>query len=173
MKKWRGDGTYSFQIVGESFYQDALAYIAGPKEPDAKEHICEARLIPDDNNRHDSNAIRIEIDDYQVGYLDRGNAASFRTILAAKGVRDCATRCDAVIVGGWLRGRSEGDYGVRLDIADDLEFIGRRERRGSALLVQEPEVQFVEAPDPAYAPMQWMVAIVICVASLAVYISVT
>lgn len=113
-----GDGEYEFDIVGESHYQTALAALAGPKNPEGVRYECVAELIPDPENPYDANAIRVEIDGRLVGHLARAQAAVVARIIAqSDGVRGFTA--DALIVGGWIRGsRSEGSYGVKLDISE-------------------------------------------------------
>ena len=61
-------GHESVNVAGESHYQDALRAISGQGEI---RHDTEARLIPEPDNPHDANAVRVEIDGAKVGYLPR------------------------------------------------------------------------------------------------------
>lgn len=54
------------EIVGESHYQDALSAIAGGKTHDGHQLPVHARLIPEDGNPFDPNAVRIEIQGKKV-----------------------------------------------------------------------------------------------------------
>lgn len=108
----QGAGTFEFEIVGEASYQKALKAIAGPKHEDGVEHFCTAELILEDDNPHDSKAVRVDIDGRTVGYLSRGHARQYRKQVSAG-----AMTVPAVIVGGWNRGAGDtGHYGVKLDL---------------------------------------------------------
>lgn len=57
--RFSGPGDFKIEVVGESYYQDALERIAGRKTADSVEHPCIARLEPEPFNRHDKNAVAI------------------------------------------------------------------------------------------------------------------
>jgi hypothetical protein len=114
--KLRGNGSFDLQIVGEGSYQAELEKIVGGKTEDSCEHACEALLVPELRNRHDPNAVYVEISGRKVGYLSRPLAAEYRQRMKVLGV-DGPMRCDAMIVGGWCRpDGDEGSFGVRLDL---------------------------------------------------------
>lgn len=119
----QGSGDYGCEVVGESRYQDALERIVGERTEDGAEHECIAQIVPEPKNRHDRNAMRIDIDGATVGYLSRGDAVILRKLLRDQGVRG-AVSAGAMIVGGWRRGtgrgrRDLGSFGVRLDVPID------------------------------------------------------
>jgi hypothetical protein len=104
---------FSTEVVGESQYQMNLLSIAGKKISDSVEIYVQAFLILEDSNPHDSNAVRIDIDEKTVGYLSRQNAIAWRR---RKNSPD-KQRCAAVIRGGWDRGPGDqGHFGVWLQL---------------------------------------------------------
>lgn len=112
---------YLFDIVGESNYQDALLLIAGNKEQQSKTVECFAQLIREPYNQYDKNAVVVKIQNKVVGYLSREDARAHIRVVKSMGYDElsiCNVR--AVVVGGWKKGKSEGNYGVRLDMP--LEF---------------------------------------------------
>lgn len=112
-----GNGSFGYDVVGESFYQPALDSICGGKTEDGHEHECSAVLVCENDNPHDSNAIAVLISGRKIGHLARSEAAAFRQLLRSHGIENLPVRCDALVVGGWRRGRGdEGHYGVKLDI---------------------------------------------------------
>ncbi len=112
-----GPGTYSVDVVGESHYQEALESICGGRTENSQRLEVEAFLVPEDDNPHDTNAVRIYIRDQTVGYLDRETARSFREKIAEIGLTGVAVKCSAIIVGGWDRGGGDrGHFGVKLDL---------------------------------------------------------
>lgn len=111
-----GNGSYDFEVVGESNYQAALDQIAGPKSEQGAHHLCTALIRHEPDNRHDSNACAVWINNMLVGYLPRRAAA--RMVKARLGKGDQPGFCcsaNALITGGWHREGSEGSYGVSLD----------------------------------------------------------
>jgi len=100
------------KIVGESYRQDALRAIAGPKEPDGKELAVGATLRCEPSNAYDPNAIRVEVMGQLLGYVAREQA-----LLLASAISRTHAGCIEVrglIVGGWRDGASEGSYGIRV-----------------------------------------------------------
>ncbi len=112
-----GDGSFDFDIVGESYYQDALERIVGGRTDESSEFECIASLVCEDDNPHDSNAVAVYINGQKVGHLARPVAAGFRDIQRRHGWVGQIVTADAMIVGGWDRGgRGKGHFGVKLDI---------------------------------------------------------
>jgi hypothetical protein len=90
----RADGTYAVPIVGESHRQEALEEICGGQA--ARKKVV-ASLIREDENPHDTNAIRVEIDGKKVGYLSREMAKVYRGTMEAAGHADAVGTCNAVV----------------------------------------------------------------------------
>ena len=112
-----GPGTYNVDVVGESHYQKALERICGGRTENSQRLVVEAFLVLEDDNPHDSKAVRIFIQGKTVGYLDRETARSFRKQIAGIRMTGVAAKCSAIIVGGWDRGRGDrGYFGVKLDL---------------------------------------------------------
>jgi hypothetical protein len=112
-----GPGSFAVEVVGESHYQDALARICGGVSEDGAEVYKTAVLVLEDENPHDGQAVRVEIDELLVGHLSRKNAREYRGMLAANGHPTITASCRAVIRGGWDRGDGDrGMFGVRLDL---------------------------------------------------------
>ena len=120
-----GDGDFETDVVGESYYQDALAEIAGPKTKAGVDLDVKARLVPEPDNPHDANAVAVYIQGRKVGHLPRDMAAEWVATLTRRGDPRRIVEVDANITGGWRRERrdgkiSEGSFGVSLDIFDEL-----------------------------------------------------
>lgn len=113
---WESTGDFAFSVVGESHYQAALKAIAGEHGKKKARVECVARLVPEDQNRHDNKAVAVSVDGAQVGNLRREDARSFRRRLGQKGLGGQATFCNAVVLGGgeW-RGEARM-YGIQLDL---------------------------------------------------------
>lgn len=112
-----GPGTYEFDIVGESKYQDVLESICGGRTEEGAEHLTHAVLTLEDQNPYDNKAVRVDIEGHTVGYLSRQNARSYRKQLQRLGHPRIACVCNAMVVGGWERTPSDrGHFGVKLDL---------------------------------------------------------
>ena len=57
----RGSGAFALPIVGESYYQEALEAICGPRSDEGEDRRVEARLVLENDNPHDSMAVRVDI----------------------------------------------------------------------------------------------------------------
>ncbi|MBX9850113.1 MAG: HIRAN domain-containing protein [Rhodocyclaceae bacterium] len=106
---WPELGLFEFEVVGESHYQQALSRIA----QSSVDRTVVAVLIPEDQNKYDKNAVRVDVDGMTVGYLSREDAKSFRRRLSQKQLSGKATLCGAQIYGGPL---PEKSFGIWLDI---------------------------------------------------------
>lgn len=112
-----GDGTFAHAVVGESYYQDNLERICGPRKPEGEHRFIEATLIMDDENPHDNQAVVVKIHGLTVGHLRRDAARTYRMALRRLGYRrKVIMHCQACIRGGWQRDDNIGHYGVWLDI---------------------------------------------------------
>lgn len=110
----KGNGSFSFDIVGEASYQDALETIAGKKTREGKELRCTASVSPEPTNPHDANAIAVEIGGKKVGYLNKVDAKDYASQLKESGGGTCEIA--AMVVGGFKTKTREGHFGVKLDI---------------------------------------------------------
>lgn len=100
---------YPVEVVGESYRQAVLESIVGGRDRDGAEHEASATLILENDNPHDDQAVRVEIESHHVGYLSRADARRYREFASAP------TKVPALIVGGWDRGEHHlGSFGVRL-----------------------------------------------------------
>ncbi|MBP7572595.1 MAG: hypothetical protein KA777_01325 [Rhodoferax sp.] len=115
--EWPPLGEYDFEVVGEGFCQPQLKAMVGDHGTDSAEMHTTAFLVPDDKNKHDDKAVRVDIGGYTVGHLSKNDARSFRKRLSAKKMSGATTSCKAVIMGGFTnRAGEKASYGVRLDI---------------------------------------------------------
>lgn len=119
----RGEGDFLFDIVGEANYQDILDAACGGKCEDGHEKLVAISLIPEPTNKYDRNAVRAVLAGHTVGYLSRADARDYLAELAAAGFAGFDAQCWAHITGGWKRSRSEGHYGVKLDIEMPPDFV--------------------------------------------------
>jgi len=116
----QGPGKFACEVVGESKYQEHLEKIAGGRSENSAKLRKRAILALEDDNPHDANAVCVRIDGLRVGYLPRRFAKSYREQLTKANAPKGHYWCEAIIVGGWDRGRGDrGHFGVRLDLPVD------------------------------------------------------
>lgn len=109
------DKVFEICIVGESHYQEELEEICGGYTEKGHNHQVEAKLIYEDDNEYDDNAISIEIDGNTVGYLSREDAKLYREKMKELGYIGNTVGCQAIIRGGWDDGNGDrGHFGVKL-----------------------------------------------------------
>lgn len=109
-------GEYNVNVVGESFHFNALEELAGNHGSDSAHVRCSAKLILEDNNEKDANAVRVELSGKTVGHLRREDAAMMRRMVKRLHLPVNNLTCSAIIVGGFIkRDREKADYGVKLD----------------------------------------------------------
>ncbi len=105
------------RAVGASHYQDALEAIAGGRFGAGVNVALIATLHREPENVHDGNAVRVEINGRQVGYLPRAIAPQYKELLRQIESRGQQAACRAFIRGGWQRQGAEGRFGVVLELA--------------------------------------------------------
>lgn len=111
-----GGGVFVGEIVGESHYQEILSAIAGGKTEEGAHHSCTARIIAEPDNAFDANAHGVWIEGRKVGHLSRAAALALSGQQRRVTAGPVVIECPALIVGGWKRARSEGHFGVQLDL---------------------------------------------------------
>lgn len=117
---WPELGQFAFTVAGEQ-YQEVIKQliqenvINSKTGSGSKAYILLAHLIPDNDNPDDSGAVRVDINNRTVGYLNREEAHSFRRRLDERKLSNQITTCNAIIVGGEVN-RKTLNYDVKLDI---------------------------------------------------------
>ncbi len=112
-----GPGRFSLEVVGESYYQENLEAICGPRKERGENRVVEVTLILDNNNPYDNKAVRVEVEGKKVGHLSREVARKYRDAIKQGGHPNAIGKCQAKIKGGWERKNGErGNYGIWLDI---------------------------------------------------------
>lgn len=94
-------GAYKdLEIVGESYRQSAIKKLW---RQGGAQRTFEAELVPENNNPHDQNAVRVEIEGVHVAYLSRESAKEYRGYMST-------ARCRIPV--HLVQGGSEGTVGV-------------------------------------------------------------
>lgn len=109
-------GDETLEVVGESFHQDALWKLVGGYTTEPVRVECRAALVPEPENPHDVNAIKVLIDGLLVGHLSREDAPAYLPGLRRLTMSHLGgAELRGVIVGGGRRGKGIGFLGVFLD----------------------------------------------------------
>ncbi len=84
----KGNGKYSVQVVGESFYEDSYKAAFGNAIAEDPEDTVEVdvELALEDENPHDRNAVSVTYQGYKLGHLSRKMATEFRQALNRDGL---------------------------------------------------------------------------------------
>lgn len=110
------DGTGDLEVVGESYYQENLWRLVGPRRPDERVRAeASAVLVAEYGNPYDPNAVAIWVQRLIVGHLSRENARRYRTgLLRLQEHYGQPIALNGVIVGGGIREDGPGRLGVFL-----------------------------------------------------------
>ena len=115
-------GGDDLEVVGESYYQENLWRLVGPRWPDDRvRHPVYAVLVAEDDNPHDANAVAVWVQGLKVGHLSRADARRYRPgLLGLQRRHGEPVALNGVIAGGGIRGDGPGRLGVflRHDPAD-------------------------------------------------------
>lgn len=109
----QGECTELVAAVGESHYQDALRSLCGNQGWEDVRFDCIAVLAPQPSNPHDPNAVMVQVDAQLVGYLSRGDAASYQALIREAMPR--LIQCEARIAGRG-RGADTSNLGIFLKL---------------------------------------------------------
>lgn len=77
---------YNITVVGVTHYQPAIAKV--------KDYYGEAKLICENDNKFDTNAVKVMIGKYKVGYLSRLHALEHRAWLENQGHKEHTLICN-------------------------------------------------------------------------------
>lgn len=112
---------FPLEVLGESHYQqnikDAILYSVMVEKTDMsyKDEKLLASLVLEDENKADpGNAVRVEIDDKTVGYLNKDNAREYRSQLKKLGLEDTTGTCQAAVYGKRMNDKGAMIFGVYL-----------------------------------------------------------
>lgn len=99
------EGVGTTACVGESYYRENLRGLlrelnSNPENPIAfTKQTC--TLIPETDNEHDPNAVRVEIAGFHLGYLSRRDAAIHRKYLVDSGKPLWRLKVDGMLLIHW------------------------------------------------------------------------
>jgi len=126
-----GDGGFDLEVVGESNYQKHLKKLCGGYSKEGSKTEVIAKLIFENNNPHDNQAIRVDIEGKTVGYLSREDARIYRKRIRKAGYDEITILCNGKIFGGKKLGLlRKTNFGVWLDLPIEELFDHPEEEEG-------------------------------------------
>jgi hypothetical protein len=131
------DSDDEIKVVGESHYRKNLLQVAGPGGQYGVRVNTEAALVPEPKNRHDRNAVRVDIDGRTVGYLPRDVAAVVSPALLGANLGFLSV--PAYISAGW----DGGDYSVTIEkgVGQVLALLGSGKGAAPVAATPQPKKQ--------------------------------
>ena len=118
---WDSTGTFKVTVAGTSHYRGEIAAIALNPNNVSALVICLAYLVPDSQNIHDSNAIRVVIEGQTVGYLASDYAKIYRSFSHQLPSHIKHISVAAAITNGMMTKDKTYEYTVELDIPESLK----------------------------------------------------
>ncbi|MES2494645.1 MAG: hypothetical protein V4618_00895 [Pseudomonadota bacterium] len=118
LKAGRG---FTFEVAGESYYQEALSEICGGACSGGHKLVVDAYLTVEHGNPHDQNAVAVHVGGHIVGRVPKSIALTVRNeVLAISSTG--AARCKGKIVGGWKSDDGDtGHFGIKLSVSRPLK----------------------------------------------------
>src|SRR5262245_30984449 len=111
-----GEGVFAVQVNSALNYQYNLESLCGPRREKGENRVVTARLVLDDASVYDNRAVRVEIKNLLVGYLNGKTAESYRELLQQRGHPQAMAWCRAKITGGWRdKNGNKGNYELWID----------------------------------------------------------
>lgn len=118
---WQPTRHFHTHVVGTSFYRPALKALAQNIGEETAFALFTARLVLDDGNVSDSNAVAVFYEAERVGYLAASEAVTYRARLDAASPGCQIATVDALVRNGQKSGQKEYAYSVTLDLSDGSE----------------------------------------------------
>jgi hypothetical protein len=123
---WKVDGFVPLatggviEVVGESHYQESFEKTVGDRWAGGVYWHTVAQLFFVDDNEHDANAIGVMVDGRPVGHIPASEAPALRSEILAINPDRLPVFCKGEIIGGFVKGKKRGSYGLTLDVARPL-----------------------------------------------------
>jgi len=76
---WGANSLFQLKTTGASYYRDAIQKITNLEPGTNAFFLCNATLNPEDDNAHDSNAVKIIIEGHRVGFMPRACAVMYQS----------------------------------------------------------------------------------------------
>jgi hypothetical protein len=115
---WPTRESFDFELVGAEYYQAELQHLADNHRGEQLDGMpLTAMLIPEDENRSDNTAVRVDVDGLTVGYLSLVDSKGYHRRMAELKQKVRPTACAALLVVSPSQNSEAGtQFSVKLDI---------------------------------------------------------
>ena len=115
---WPSRRKFDFELVGAEYYQAEHQHIADNHRGKQLDGLpLTAMLIPEDGNRLDDTAVRVDVDGLTVGYLSLVDSKGYHRRMAELKQKIRPTACDALLVASPSQANgTDTQYSVKLDV---------------------------------------------------------
>ena len=101
--------------VEEADYQEVLERLAGGRSSGGAMTAVAALLSREPGHPHDKNAIRVDVGNETVGYIEKWNAKEVRPLMQKLEQAGRPAWVRGWVVGGWEDDRGDTNFRIRLD----------------------------------------------------------
>lgn len=116
---WPSRGNFDFELVGAEYYQAELQHLADNHRGEQLDGLpLTAMLIPEDENRSDNTAVRVDVDGLTVGYLSLVDSKGYHRRMAELKQKVRPTACAALLV---VNPSPKSDAGTHFRIKLDMK----------------------------------------------------
>lgn len=153
---WESTGTFNIAVVGTSHHRSEIASIAQNPLGINALVVCIAYLVPDNQNPHDLNAVRVVIEGQTVGYLSRDFAKRYRLWISGLPGHIQQVSVAAAITNGLQTGDKAYEYTIELDIPDSLKIYQLNEPLNDEPTRVNGYVPLSQSADGSYVAKVWV-----------------
>lgn len=118
---WTTTSSCGMEVVGESHYSDAIRAALPRGSGNEAEVLTVAALVPEPRNRHDRNAVAVQIGGKTVGYLPRDEATRYAPVLRQLVAQGWQPQVRARV---WGAEESDWDFDRRGREVEKKRFVG-------------------------------------------------
>lgn len=112
-------------VVGESHYRAKIERVVG-RAAEGHADIVDATLVAEPTNKHDPNAIAVQLGGVTCGYLSRTDAKRYGPVVEWATTRGVTPVVRGDVKGGWRDEYGEwADFGIVLYVASAEKILGR------------------------------------------------
>jgi hypothetical protein len=108
-------GDVQVDVVEEADYQEVLERLTGGRSSSGAMIAVAALLTREPDHPHDKNAIRVDVGNETVGYIEKWNAKEVQPLLQKLEQAGRPAWVRGWVVGGWDDDRGETNFRIRLD----------------------------------------------------------
>lgn len=176
MKRYKLKYVSGCEVVGESYYKDEIAnlgtiaqdyywpserlyekFVEGDRVYKYNFPELDAQLIPEPENPHDPNAIRVTVDGKTVGYIARDSTARISEMLSR------GLTVKANVTGGPHKDINETEDGMLASEKEDYDFRVRLSFYEKAVVIEKDAAPGPEAPQKVFSDKNHTTALLLAI----------